>query len=154
MKMESSLSAAEHRRWLRRHLEYPFSFFTERFAGFVIGPVFYVIHHTEYEYDRRFNSPKNAALGFIQKADCGCQLRFITFRGVLCPSQFLLLFFATFVICLLSKPQVISMPVFLGILLAVELIYALVYALIESCSPRSEDSRDKLLSLLSGKDDV
>lgn len=153
MTYESPLSVKEHRRWLRRHMEYPFSFFTERFAGFAIGPVFYVIHHAEYEYDRRINMPTNAALGFMRGAENGCRLHFITFRGLLCPSQFLILFAITFFFCLFKADEILSMPVLLAVLLPIQLVFAGINAFVESLSERSEDGRDKLLYLLTGKDD-
>ena len=74
MIFESPLTVAEHRKWLRQNMEYPFSFFTDRFAGFAIGPVFYVIHHMEYQYDRRVSMPKTQHWALcaarITGADC------------------------------------------------------------------------------------
>lgn len=152
MTYESSLSVKEHRRWLNRHMEYPFAFFQERFTGFALGPIFYVIHHTEYEFDRKFR-PTNAALGFMRSTENGCRLHFLTFRGLLCPSQFLLLFAITFFFCLLKADDILSMPILLAIMLPIELVYACINAFVESLSERSEDGRDKLLYLLTGKDD-
>lgn len=151
MTFESSLSASEHRRWLRRHME-SFAFFQERFTGFTLGPIFYVVHHTEYEFDRKFR-PTNAALGFIQTTETGCRLRFATFRGLLCPSQFLILLIFTFFLCLLKADEFLSMPILFVIMLAVELVYACIAAFVESMSERSEEGRDKLLYLLSGKNE-
>ena len=151
MTFESSLPVKEHQRWLRRHMDHPFTFFQERFTGFTLGPIFYVIHHTEYEYDRKFR-PTNAALGFIQATETGCRLRFATFRGLLCPSQFLIVLIITFFLCLIKADEFLSMPILMVIMFAVELVYACVSAFIESMSERSEDGRDKLLFLLSGKD--
>ena len=151
MVFESPLTVAEHGKWLRQNMEYPFSFFTERFAGFAIGPVFYVIHHSEYQYDRRVNMPKNAALGYMRNSGNGCTLHFLTFRGLLCPSQFLLYFVICSIICGIEAMQSqVSIPGFQWIMLAVFLIPAGASALIESFTERSEEGRYALLQLLSG----
>ncbi len=132
-------------------MEYPFSFFTERFSGFAIGPVFYVIHHSEYQYDRRVSMPKNAALGFMRSTDTGCRLYFLTFRGLLCPSQFLLLLIISLIICLIEAAQSqVVIPGFVWIMLAISLVIAGASAFGESFTERSEEGHFALLQLLSG----
>ena len=148
MIFESPLTVAEHRKWLRQNMEYPFSFFTERFAGFAIGPVFYVIHHSEYEYDRRVSMPKNAALGFMRSTDTGCTLHFLTFRGMLCPSQFLILFLIGLMICAAQYHD--NIPGLPLIVLAILLVVAGGSTFAESCTERSEEGKYALLQLLSG----
>ena len=148
MIFESPLTVAEHRKWLRQNMEYPFSFFTERFAGFAIGPVFYVIHHSEYEYDRRVSMPKNAALGFMRSTDTGCTLHFLTFRSMLCPSQFLILFLIGLMICAAQYHD--NIPGLPLIVLAILLVVAGGSAFAESCTERSEEGKYALLQLLSG----
>ena len=151
MVFESPLTVAEHRKWLRQNMEYPFSFFTERFSGFAIGPVFYVIHHSEYQYDRRVSMPKNAALGFMRTTDNGCRIHFLTFRGLLCPSQFLLLLILSLIICKIKIATVpAAFPGFTWVLLAILLLCAGISALAESFTERSEEGHFALLQLLSG----
>lgn len=153
MTYESALTVQAHRRWLKQNLEQPFSFHSERFTGFAVGPFFYVIHHAQFEYDRRYHSPKNAALGFMRSTPTGCRLRFMTFRGLLCPSQFLLVMAICYFLSLFPASRyndVLTKPVLLAILLGVMLICAGVNAFVESLSDRSEEGRDKLLYLLSG----
>ena len=151
MVFESPLTVAEHGKWLRQNMEYPFSFFTERFAGFAIGPVFYVIHHSEYQYDRRVSMPKNAALGIMRSTDTGCKLHFLTFRGLLCPSQFLLLLILSLIICWVKIAAVTAVfPGFTWIMLAILLLCAGASALAESFTERSEEGHFALLQLLSG----
>ena len=151
MVFESPLTVAEHRKWLRQNMEYPFAFFTERFSGFAIGPVFYVIHHSEYQYDRKVNMPKNAALGFMKDTDNGCCLRFLTFRGLLCPSQLLLCYLIGLLIgwgeAALHQIAIPGLP---WILLAIVLVLAGGSALAESFTERSEEGYCALLQLLSG----
>ena len=151
MTFESPLTVAAHRKWLQKNMEYPFSFFTERFAGFAIGPIFYVIHHSEYQYDRRVNMPKNAALGFIKSTDAGCRLHFLTFRGLLCPSQFLLLYLCCLFLSMFKAVQYQNGLSYVPwILLAISLVIAACSAFAESCTERSEEGRYALLELLSG----
>ena len=151
MVFESPLTVTEHRRWLKQNMEYPFSFFSERFAGFAIGPVFYVIHHSEYQYDRRVNMPKNAALGFMRSTDTGCRLHFLTFRGALCPSQFLLyLLFGLIFGWVESARYQVATPALPWIILGILLVIACVSAFAESCTQRSDDGYCALLQLLSG----
>ena len=61
----------------------------ERFTGFFLGSFFHITHHAEYEWDRRYKSPKNAAVGYIKQTADGCEVRFFLARGLLCPAQFL-----------------------------------------------------------------
>lgn len=151
MVFESPLTSAEHRRWLKQNMEYPFSFFTERFAGFAIGPVFYVIHHSEYQHDRRYTSPKNAALGFIRNTENGCRLHFLTFRGLLCPSQFLVLYLIGLFFSIFKAAEYHEdLSLLPWIIFAILLVVAGVSAFAESCTERSEEGRYALLQLLSG----
>ena len=151
MIFESPLTVAGHRKWLRQNMEYPLSFFTERFAGFAIGPVFYVIHHMEYQYDRRVSMPKNAALGIMRSTDNGCRLHFLTFRGLLCPSQFLLLYLVSMFLCMFKAVQYQEGLSYLPwIMLGILFIVAGCSAFAESCTERSEEGHFTLLQLLSG----
>ena len=130
-----------------------FDFGSERFTGFFLGNCFYVTHHAGYEWNRRYTNQKNAALGYVCKADDGCDVRFIRFRGMLCPAQFLfiLLLFVPILTFAMLTHGIMNAEVFLlglGISFAAVAITAPISALIESLTERSEEGRRILLAFL------
>ncbi len=132
----------------------PLDFFNERFTGICFGNFFYVIHHCDHQWDRQYNSPKNAAIGHVSATKKGCDITFITFKGLFCPSQLFLLLFIFSLIpilaCLASTVALTlySMPHFWLILLAIALIFAGIESLFESMTERSYEGENQLLSLL------
>lgn len=126
---------------------------TERFTGFFLGPCFHITRHAEYEWDRRYNSPKNAAVGYVRETDEGCEIRFFTARGLLCPAQFIFyfLFFSVVLISGLAWRGVldeVGVPVSIGISFVAMLFPALISALFEGATDRSWEGRRALLALL------
>lgn len=151
--INSPLNAAEYLDAMKSKMGSPFSFFNERFTGCFLGSFFYVTHHAEYQWDRRFSNPKNAVLGYVRSADDGCRIRFVSFRGLLCPGQFLM----TLLLCFLAGTIVIwynnafdfiSLPLLFGLILAFVAISAPISALFESMTERSEEGCNTLLSIL------
>jgi hypothetical protein len=151
--IESVLSKKEYLASLKSQLDSPFHFFEERFCGFVLGKFFYVIHHSEHQWDRKYGSPKNAALGYVTENGQTSDVYFITFKGFLCPSQF----FLTLLLCFLSGfvallfagvPQLIFSPLAIILLTVSLIISAPIHALCESYTERSTEGENALLSLL------
>lgn len=125
----------------------------ERFTGFFFRSFFHITHHAEYEWDRRYNSPKNAAVGYLKKTEGGCEIRFFTARGLLCPAQFIF-YFLLFSVVLISGLawrgilDDVGLPVSIGISFAATLFPALISALFEGATERSWEGRRALLALL------
>ena len=71
----------------------PFYIFDERMVGIVIGSFFSVAHHTEYEYDRRFNTICNRAWGRVKTnpVDGKTEVTFIRGYGQMSPLWILFL---------------------------------------------------------------
>lgn len=72
----------------------------ERFTGFFAGRFFYVTHHAGYVWNQKFSNQKNAAMGYVKRAENGCEVRFRRFRGALCPMILLPLFLFFYAVCL------------------------------------------------------
>ena len=89
----SDLPRKEYLRELKGCFGSPFAVFDERIVGIVIGPFFSVAHHTEYEYDRRFNVLCNRAWGWVKTnpADGKTEVNFFRSSGLW--SAFWLVFF-------------------------------------------------------------
>lgn len=153
MHMRSSLTALEYLSTLMSRMDSVTNFGRERFTGMRLGKYFYVIHHCEHQYDRRFSTPKNAALGYVKDAGDGCEIHFMKFKGLLCPSQFLLYLLLSLLFTLVSRgiQGTLSFAKFLlilGILLPIYFLIVGITALIESTTERSMDGEDALLALL------
>ena len=143
---EKYLTAAKLR--MSGHFEYH-----ERFTGFFFRSFFHITHHAEYEWDRRYKSPKNAAVGYIKKTEDGCEIRFFTAIGLLCPAQFIFyfLFFSVVLISGLAWRGIlddVGLPVSICISFFATLFPALISALFEGATDRSWEGRDALLALL------
>ena len=136
------------------HLE----FGAERFTGFFIGNLFYVTYHSGYEWNRRISNQKNAAMGFVKKAEDGCDVHFLRFKGMLCPMVFLpvLLFLIGIFLMSMLIHNIWSIEAFwfcCGIVLAVMVVCSPISALIESMTDGSIEGRRILLSFLTDPTD-
>ena len=150
MKIRSPLSKQAYLRAMRGEMESHLNFNKERFTGFFLGPCFYVTYHSGFEWDRRYNNPKNAAMGFITDTPEGCEVRFWRFKGMLCPLVFIpaligVLFFCLFLEDIGTQYDTL---IKLGIGLTVVLITAPLEAFFESLTQRSEEGMWTLLSFL------
>ena len=153
MRITSPLPQKAYLTAMKDQMDGHFNFGTERFTGFFLGSCFYVTHHSGYEWNRKYTNQKNAAMGYVRKAEEGCEVRFIRFRGLLCPSQFLLEVLLL-VLCWISimLAEGIWIPnaflIGLGISFAVTTISAPIATLFESLTERSEEGRRILLAFL------
>ena len=151
--IQSEDSAGEYLEHMKDRFESHFSLGVERFCGFTGRKYFYVIHHCEHEWDRKYNSPKNAAFGFVTDSDGGCEVKFMTFRGLLCPSQFLMLFafcviYSFGLLWFRNSLQHAFHPLLWGAILFILCILAPLFTLFESMTDRSEEGHETLLSFL------
>lgn len=151
--IHSEYTASEYLEHMNERLESHLSLGRERFCGLTGRKYFYVIHHCEQEWDRKYASPKNAALGYVVESEEGCDVHFMTFRGLLCPSQLLLALVGTFVagffaLWLANALQHILTPMFWILWLLLNAIMAPLYALFESMTDRSEEGANALISFL------
>ena len=130
-----------------------FDFGSERFTGFFLGSCFYVTYHSGYEWNRRYTNQKNAAMGYVKKTDDGCEMRFIRFRGALCPLVFLsvLLLMGLIMPFAMLIHGVWSTEALLtgwGLAFGATVIAAPISTLIECATEKSEEGRRILLSFL------
>ena len=138
---------------LKGNMSGHFDFGSERFTGFFIGSFFYITYHSGYEWNRRITNQKNAALGFVKKAEDGCDAHFLRFKGLLCPLVFLPTYLVViFASILTNAPTGFGDPVFMRtcflITLVVMAIAAPLYTLMEACTDASIEGHSILLSLL------
>ena len=152
--IQSELSSDKYLSHIKSSFSSPFNFFCERFTGFCLGNFFYVTHHCDHQWDRKYNSPKNAAFARVVATESGCDIYFLTFKGLLCPSQFLLLLtllilFPLFAcIATTSALTIYKEPLFWIGMTAFSVISAAIATLFESLSERSTEGENALLSLL------
>ena len=163
MRFICPLTPPEYLLSLKRQMDGYFDFGAERFTGFFIGRFFYITHHAGHEWNRRITNQKNAAAGYVKKCEDGSDVRFVLFRGALCPLQLLpLLILAVIVSVIVSPPEEnhtnlyintsgVSTgvdPAILCINIVAVLIYSLIYTFFEILTERSEEGRQALISLL------
>lgn len=151
MKIDSEYTPKGYIHHLRCHMSAHSDFGAERFTGFFAGHFFYVTRHSRFEWNRKFTNPKNAALGYVKKTENGCQVRFIRFRGMLCPMEFLpLLLFCLSACLLVFAWDGLSQYYPFALLLAFFCIafYAPLETLLECMTEESEQGRRILLSFL------
>ena len=153
MVLQSPLSKKEYLESLQENMGAHSDFGSERFTGFFVGSCFYVTHHAGYEWNRRISNQKNAAMGYVKKAEEGCDVHFIRFKGAMCPLVFLPLFL---IMGLVLSFGALTNQLWHGythlliwaIAFAVTAITAPISALMESMTDQSEDGRRSLLSML------
>jgi hypothetical protein len=153
MVFHSNLPRKQYMRALIANMSSHFALGQERFTGFFIGNLFYVTYHSGREWNHKITNQKNAAVGFLKKAKDGCDVHFIRFRGLLCPTQFLLYWLLVALVALLggfqgevwNEEAMRNNLIFVSIFMA---IYAPIYTLFESATDASEEGRRVLLSCL------
>ncbi len=128
------------------------AFGTERFTGFFLGPLICVTYHSGHEWNRRITNEKNCAVGVVKKADNGCQINFLHLKGILCPSQFLILVVATFGMSLMmvfeKTGTLDDWFVTFGVSIVLLLILAPIYTLVESSTEKSAEGGKALIATL------
>lgn len=154
MILSSTLSPNQYLSHLKEQMGGHFSFGMERFTGFFSGSYFCITHHAGYEWNRKYTNQKNCALGFIRKTETGCEVRFIRFKGALCPPQFIGLTLMMFILMLLmflleyQDFHVLVLAVCAGLSLIITSMAALIATFFECLTPESEEGRKILIALL------
>ena len=92
MIVDSPLSPAAYKAAVRGRLENYRNFLDERFTGRFIGPVFYITHHSFWEWNRRTTGEMNNAIGFLKKTETGCRVCFIHTTGITNPFHLIVYF--------------------------------------------------------------
>ena len=152
MRIESPYAPKEYLSNLKFNMSGHFEFGCERFTGFFLGRLFYVTYHSGYEWNRKITNQKNAAMGYIRRTETGSEVRFLRFRGVLCPLELIPTYLPILLMILYLNSQEVYAPgkfrfmmIFYHIIMA---ILVPISALMESMTERSEDGRRTLLSML------
>ena len=153
MVIKSHYNPKEYLAHMKSNMSGHFEFGCERFTGFFLGRLFYVTYHSGYEFNRRITNQKNAAMGYVKQTEAGCEVRFLRFRGALCPAQFLSLLLT--LLLLFAIPMLLEVGwhsqafLFLcGCAFVLTAITAPIATLMECLTENSEDGRRTLLSML------
>lgn len=159
MILSSPLSPKNYLSHLEGQMGGHFSFGMERFTGFFAGRCFCITHHAGYEWNRQYTNQKNCAVGYVRKTDTGCEVRFVRFKGALCPPQFIclnLMMFVLMMIMFLIEYQdfhVLVLAVAAGLSLITTSLAALISTFFECLTPESEEGRKILIALLMDPED-
>lgn len=156
MRLTSPLPPEEYIDAMKEQMGSRWDFGSERFTGFFLGNVFNVTFHSGYEFDRRYNNPKNSALGFVVKREQGCEVRFVRLKGLLNPPTFFLYaLICTLILLLVVLSEGLMTPPFgeellycIGIGFGVAAFAALASAFWEGFSQRSAEGARTLVSFL------
>lgn len=153
MRITSSLTPKAYLAAAKEQMSGHFELGAERFTGFFLGRCFHITHHAGHEMNRRYTNEKNAAVGYVRKTDEGCELRFVLFKGLLCPAQFLvwLCLVALFYIFMMlfngiTDPDTLWLGA--GIGCAAIILLLPIATFFESLTARSEEGRRILLAFL------
>ena len=153
MRITSSLPPKAYLAAVKERMSGHFELGAERFTGFFLGPRFHITHHAGHEWNRRYTNEKNAAVGYVRKTDEGCELRFVLFKGFLCPAQFLfwllfaaLLYTFIFLFSGITDPDTIWPAI--GIGCGAIALFLPIATLFESMTDRSEEGKRILLAFL------
>ena len=153
MRITSTLAPKAYLATVKEQMSGHFELGAERFTGFFLGPCFHVTHHAGHEWNRRYTNEKNAAVGYVRKTEDGCELRFILFKGFLCPAQFLfwqclfvLPYFFIFLLNEVTAPDLLWPT--LGICCGFLTLFLATATFFESLTERSEEGRRILLAFL------
>lgn len=154
--LKSELSAKYYLSELKARLMSPFAFFRERVTGFVLGPFFAVAHHSDYEWDRRFNIVCSRAWGYVKKSEGGTEIRFLRWHGLLTP--FWLVFFTLInlimnVIAMGTNDGAISLITLLIVSIGIALVICVASAIGSLMTERGENSQGEITKLLKNPED-
>ena len=153
MVIQSPLPKNAYLAAMKGQMEGHFEFGVERYTGFFLGKFFYVTHHTGYDLGQRYSNLKNAAIGYVNKNDNGCEVHFIRFRGLCCPLVFLSVWIVmglalSFGILFRTQGDMKALSIVWALAFGATLLGALISTPIESLTYAGEEGRRCLLSLL------
>ena len=147
--LKSELPKAEYLAELKGCFASPFDFFRERVTGLVMGPFFSVAHHTDYEWDRRYNSVSTRAWGYVRERKGKTEVRVLRWHGMLTPFWVVLFlaFWTVLFVGLLEPGERMGIEIWLAILIA-SLLPCLMTAFGAIVTERGEYSHGELTKLL------
>lgn len=154
MRIQSSHSQDAYLTELRKSFGSSFDFWSERFTGFVIGKCFCVTHHCDNEWNRRINGETNTAVGYVKKAEDGCEVRFFTVRGELRPQGlFLLICFQILLLAFYHAFEIFSIdpsviPILAGAIFVISLLAAGISAILSWATENGQAGYRSLISLV------
>ena len=154
--LKSELPAKAYLSELKASLMSPFALFRERVTGFVWGPFFAVAHHSDYEWDRRFNMVCSRAWGYVKKSEEGAEIRFLRWHGFLTP--FWLFFFTLLslimnVIAIGTDDGSIPLMPLLLVSIGIALVICVASAIGSVMTERGETSQGEITRLLKNPED-
>jgi hypothetical protein len=146
MKIQSSMCKKDYMNAMRKEMSGHFELGVERLTGFFLGSCFYVTYHSGFEWNRKYTNQKNAAMGYVKSTAEGCEIRFLRFRGAMCP----LVFLPLLIVMILLGPLPGGDDFFLNLKISViaTFIAAPILTIFECCTEESEQGRRRLLSFL------
>ena len=148
MRIISPLEKRKYLRDLQGQMESWFAFGQRRFTGAVLGSFFCITSHGGFEWNRRYTSPKNRAIGFVKDDGEGCEARVILTAGFMDPVSILLWYLFGIIFFSIKSGRIT--PNLTDHIFAV--VFALVIAAIsyiaDSFTQRGRESLADLLTLL------
>lgn len=156
MILSSELSKHAYLSALKGAMSSHTDFGVERFTGFFLGSCFYVTHHAGFEWNRKYTNQKNAAMGYVKQTENGCEVRFLRFRGMLCPMIFLpyFLILEAIVVMYFLSGQAAQDGIVAPVLYTLVIVaLALIETFFEGLYEESGTGRRMLLSLLHAPSD-
>ena len=144
MRISSNHSADTYLYELRQNMGSSTDFGIERFTGIIWGRFFCVTHHCSFEWENRYTCQKNTAIGIVQNAANGCNVKYFTTAGQFRPQLLLPAYLIFILLDLVFVGDWVLTSRFIPILT----IGTILDALIERLTSASKDGRKSLLSLL------
>ena len=154
--LKSELPAKVYLSELKASLMSPFAIFRERVTGFVLGPFFAVAHHSDYEWDRRFNMVCSRAWGYAKKSEEGTEIHFLRWHGFLTPFWlviFTMLCLIMNVIAMGDNDGVIPLMTLLIVSIGISLVICVASAIGTVMTERGDTSQGEITRLLKNPED-
>lgn len=153
MRIQSNLPPKAYLSAIKERMGSHFAIGNERYTGFFAGRLFFITHHAGYDWNERYTNQKNGALCYLKHSPSGCEVRFIRFKGLLCPPQFLSLFLFYFIPISLTLfvngiDHIPTHGMIALIVFGASLLVALIAAFFESLTEKSELGRKYLIAFL------
>lgn len=148
MQIVTSIEKKEYLRELRGQMESWFAFGQRRFTGVVLGNFICITSHGGFEWDRRYTSPKNRAIGFVKDNGEGCEARVILTAGFMDPVSILLSYLFGVIFFSIKSGRLTPNLTDHIFAVAFALVLAVISYLADSFTQRGRESLADLLTLL------
>ena len=134
---------------LRGQMESWFAFGQRRFTGVVWGSFFCITSHGGFEWNRRYTSPKNRAIGFVKESGEGSEVSVILTAGLMDPVSILFLY-GLYVFCIASQGGrwITPNPTEHIFAIILALVTAFISYITDSFTQRGQESLADLVTLL------